>query len=58
LALFTLSTSLPVPHPLYHSIFILRGECSSWILRVSKGFPVKNGRTKVLPLRQKIDILA
>jgi hypothetical protein len=36
LALFTLSTSLPVPHPLYHSIFILRGECSSWILRVSK----------------------
>ncbi len=34
LALFTLSTSVPVPDLLYHSIFILRGKPRSWILYV------------------------
>jgi len=32
LALFTLSASVPVPHLLYHSFFILRGKPLSWIL--------------------------
>jgi len=32
LALFALSTSVPVLHLFYHSIFILRGKPRLWIL--------------------------